>query len=66
MRASFTLLIKEKILSLKGSDWYPLKTNNFKVNLHSFLSNKFTRFSLANYDSIIVMSHHINNVQKKK
>ena len=57
---------KRKILSLKGSDWYRLKTNNFKVNLHSFLSNKFTRFSLANYDSIIAMSHHMKySVQKE-
>ena len=50
---------KRKILSLKGSDWYPLRSKNIKVNLHSFLSNKFTRFSLCKYDSLIVMSHHM-------
>ena len=57
---------QRKILSLKGSDWFKLKTNKIGVRIHSTLSTTFTRYTLRNYDSLIVMSHQMKNLIKKE
>tara|TARA_Y100000385_G_scaffold291066_1_gene367012 strand:+ start:6208 stop:7167 length:960 start_codon:yes stop_codon:yes gene_type:complete len=52
------LLNHTKILTLRGSDWYKTKTNNWKDKLRIFLGYHFTRFSLFfQYKQLIVVSN---------
>ena len=57
---------KRKILSLKGSDWFRLNAGKIKIRMHSALSTTFTRYTLRNYDSLIVMSYEMKNLIKQE
>lgn len=49
-----------KILSLRGSDWYRYNyKSTFIPSIHSYLACAMSRFSMSEYDSVLVMSNRM-------
>jgi len=56
----FTSLFNgKKILSLRGSDWYFYPSPRILERLHSWLGCKLSRWSIPQYDQIVVMSERM-------
>lgn len=50
-----------KILSLRGSDWYFMRSTNILKRLHSLLSISFTRISIPFFDAIFPVSERMKS-----
>ena len=52
---------KRKILTIRGSDWYFHRDQNFFGKIRSYMATQLTIKSLKRFDFIIVMSNRIKN-----
>lgn len=50
---------KNKIITLRGSDWHIYKGNDLKEKIHAYIAYFFTKISLAKFNEIIVMSNRM-------